>query len=298
MPHPSAHVLALGTVQLGLAYGISRDSDDLPDGMAILAAAETAGIGLVDTAAHYGRSEQVIGAYLAAHPHSALRVVSKLHPQGDSGSDSAVLRQVEDSVRRIGRKLEAVLLHDSTQLPRWDGAIGRGLALARAAGLTGGAGVSVYTPDQFAQALDIPDIAMIQAPMNVLDRRLSDSGLIARADAQGVRVVLRSAFLQGLLLMAPGDLPPGMAFAAAAVSGFRALCSRWNVAPAALALAAVRRMAPNARIVVGCHDTAQLAANLDALAHPPSPECVDAALALPQGEERLVNPARWQESPS
>ncbi|HLO75198.1 MAG TPA: aldo/keto reductase [Magnetospirillum sp.] len=295
MSRPSARFLALGAVQLGLAYGVSRDSDALPDGNAILTAAEEAGIGLVDTAPHYGCSEQVIGAYLAAHPGSALRVVSKLHPEGDVGSADAVFTQVEQSVARIGRPLEAVLLHKCALLDRWNGPIGQGLARARAAGLTAGLGVSVYGPDHFALALGIADITMIQAPMNVLDRRLVAAGLLDRAAEQGVQVVLRSAFLQGLLLMEPQRLPPGMGFAVPAVSAFRQVCARWNADPAAVALAAVRRLAPAARMVVGCHNVAQLTANLDALDQPPPAECVAAALALPQGDNRLVNPHLWQE---
>lgn len=293
MDRPEASVFALGAVQLGLSYGISRESDELPDGQAILRTAEDQGLRLVDTAAQYGCSEAVIGAYLRARPDSALEIASKLPPQGDMGSAEAVVEQVRGSVERIGRPLAAIMLHNADRLPAWRGPLGDGLKQARDLGLARLLGVSVYTPDQFAAALDIPEIGMIQAPMNVLDRRLAETGLIAAAEARGVQVVIRSAFLQGLLLMDPAAIPAPMAFARPAIVAFRDICA--EASPHAVALAAVRRLAPSARIVVGCHSPAQLLDNLAALAAQPPASLVDAALALPQGETRLINPALWPE---
>lgn len=285
--------LALGTVQLGQAYGVSRAADTLPDGAAILAAADAAGITLLDTAAHYGIAEQVIGDYLAAHPASPFRVASKLHPQGDCATVDAVVAQVAASGQRLGRPPAAMLLHNMSLLDSWDGPVGRGLRAARDRGLTAAIGVSVYTPDEFRRALAHPDMAMIQAPLSVIDRRLADQGLLAEAAGRGIEVVLRSTFLQGLLLMAPERLPPHMAFARPAMAAFHAVCQRFAVPPAQACLQAALALAPAARLVIGCHDVAQLADNVAALAHPLPAGALDALLALPQGAEELINPARW-----
>ena len=59
-------ILSLGTVQLGLNYGIHNDSGkpSLETSFRILNAAMEAGINTLDTAAGYGNSEEVIGACL------------------------------------------------------------------------------------------------------------------------------------------------------------------------------------------------------------------------------------------
>src|SRR5262245_62959827 len=71
------HKLGLGTVQFGLAYGVTNASGQVPraDVAAILAAALAAGVDLFDTAAAYGESETVLGELL---PEKPLRLVSKI----------------------------------------------------------------------------------------------------------------------------------------------------------------------------------------------------------------------------
>jgi aryl-alcohol dehydrogenase-like predicted oxidoreductase len=55
--------LALGTVQFGLAYGISNETGKTSSSevQAILSEAAKLGIGMLDTASNYGDSETVIG---------------------------------------------------------------------------------------------------------------------------------------------------------------------------------------------------------------------------------------------
>src|SRR5262245_9917704 len=60
---PSIRKLGLGTVQFGLAYGVTNERGQVPasDAEAIVAVALAAGIDLFDTAAVYGNSESVLG---------------------------------------------------------------------------------------------------------------------------------------------------------------------------------------------------------------------------------------------
>ena len=67
-------------------------------------------------------------------------------------------------------------------------------------GLVEKIGVSVYSPS------DLDDLSafhfdLVQAPLNILDRRLVASGWLSRLHESGTEVHVRSAFLQGLLLM-------------------------------------------------------------------------------------------------
>src|SRR5947209_5161707 len=69
-------VIGLGTWQLGGDWGEVSESDALD----VLAAAADAGVTLFDTADVYGdgRSEQVIGRFLAEHPRHRIVVATKM----------------------------------------------------------------------------------------------------------------------------------------------------------------------------------------------------------------------------
>ena len=284
--------LVLGAAQLGLAdYGIARAAGDT-DPSALLAQAEMLGVLMVDAAAAYGACERHIGAYFRSRPGSRLSVTSKLPPDLVIETAASVRDAVAASVERIGRPLAACLIHDSALLPQWDGPLGQGLEQARAEGLTATIGVSVYTPAAFAAALALPVLSHIQAPFNLLDQRLLDSGLLARARAANRTIHLRSIFLQGLLLMR--DLPGHMAFAQPVLQRFHDICARFEVSPRSAALAWASARADGCDLVIGCDNAAQLRDNAALLAAPePDPDLLRALDLLATADERLLNPSLW-----
>lgn len=278
--------VVLGTAQLGLDYGIANRAGrpDPARAEVLLARAWREGVRMLDTARAYGAAEAVIGAFLRAHPECPFRVVTKLSPGDDADPESAIA----DSAARLGDPVAAMLLHDSAMLDQWAGSLGRALRRAVADGRIQATGVSVYTPEEFARALEADGLDIIQAPFNALDRALLEKGLLDHAQRRGKTVHLRSVFLQGLLTM---DAPP--AFAAADVARWRALCARHGRAPqdAALQFAA---QATDAALVIGVDGEDQLCADMDALrgaALPP--EFMDAVRALPVPEERVIRPYLW-----
>ena len=70
-------------------------------------------------------------------------------------------------------------------------------------GLVEKIGFSIYNPNELELLWDTfrPDI--VQAPFNILDRRIKTSGWLQKLNKNGVEVQVRSIFLQGLLLMDP-----------------------------------------------------------------------------------------------
>lgn len=288
--------LVLGTVQLGLDYGVSGRSPrpDFGEALAILRAAHAGGVRAIDTAQSYGDSEAVIGRALATDPALGFRIVTKLDPAIDATDAGAVRAAIAASRGRLGHAPAALLLHSRAHLDAWARGLGDALGAAVAAGDVGALGVSVYAPDEFAAALAVPDLALIQAPFNVFDRRLLDSGLAARAADAGRQVHLRSVLLQGLLTMTADDLPPAMAFASRSLAAWRAACERHGLAPAAAALRFALDSVPWASVVVGCNTARQLAAILEASRMPPlAPAARDAFQRLPPGGERLIDPRTW-----
>ena len=295
MNDPGAR-LVLGTAQLGMDYGIAnrtgRPAPAIAD--AVLDLAWKEGLAYLDTAQAYGESEAVIGSYLARHPDCPIRVISKLDPALAGAGEDKIYTAVCGSADRREGRLDAMLLHNASMLDNWETGTGRALIRCRDDGIISTIGVSVYTPDEFRRALNIPEIRLVQAPFNAVDRTLYRDGLIARAAEAGVALHLRSIFLQGLLLLEAETLPPEMAFAEKSVSGWHALCRRYGRAPAAAALQFAARTAPEAFLVVGCETPDQLAGNIDCLRVTPLDEAVwDDIMLLPQADDRTAKPYLW-----
>ena len=283
--------LALGTVQFGLAYGIANAEGQVPEDEAarILAAARAAGIDMLDTAAAYGEAERVLGRIGI----KGWRIVTKVPalPAGTGNPRAWVRDVIARSLANLGtEQVDAVLLHRAQDLAGPDGAeLWAGLRDVQDAALCTRIGVSVYTPDDLAALPEAVTPGLVQAPFNVFDRRLETSGWADRLAAQGTALHLRSAFLQGLLLMPPTARP-------ARFHPFDATFARWDdflaetgqsPLEAALGLALSRPWAE--RVVVGVDSGAQLDHILIAAAN----AGLSASADLASDDTRLIDPSKW-----
>ena len=296
MPDDPISRLVLGTVQLGMNYGIAnrtgRPSRVQADEILLLAHRE--GIRLLDTAQAYGNSEAVIGNFLRHHPQCDFAIISKLDPSIDVANGDAIMAAVQRSRQQIGQNLEAILIHDAAALESWHGDLGRALCQCVDEGWVGTLGVSIYAPEELEAALNIEEIGLVQAPFNVFDRRIADSGLLERALLMGKRMFLRSIYLQGLLLVDACDLTSRMYFAGEALQSWRKICARHSLGPHLAAIKYVAAAAPSASLVVGCETVSQLASTVEALrAAALDTACIDDIADLPRGGERLINPHLW-----
>lgn len=201
--------LALGTVQFGLNYGVANRSGQvsLSDSRKIIELAGLEKINFLDTAISYGDSEAVLGKIGV----SEFNIVSKLPDLPESCADIGlwVEEQVQSSLMRLGvSSLYGLLLHRSENLL---GHFGKELIDAlnrtKSSGLVNKIGVSIYDPSILGQLMHLMHIDLVQAPLNVIDRRLESSGWLTRLHQDGVEVHTRSAFLQGLLLMPRNKIP-------------------------------------------------------------------------------------------
>lgn len=205
--------LGLGTVQFGLDYGVSNRSGrpNEQEVAAILAHAAAAGVGYIDTAPAYGDAEILIGRYLERGHR--VRIVTKIPALKDETIEARhrkyILERLATSLEHL--KVDTVhglLVHQSHDLakPGWQHIV-EAMAEAKALGWTSRIGASIYDAGQLTlvESRFRPDL--IQLPLNVLDRRPIVLGMLSRLKSAGVEIHARSVFLQGLLLMDPGELP-------------------------------------------------------------------------------------------
>lgn len=285
--------LGLGTVQFGLAYGVSNDSGrTAPDEVArILARAAASGIDLLDTAPVYGDSEAALGQAAAGR----FRVVTKTPAFGAGAAPDAdrLERTLVESLAKL--RLPAVyglLAHNADDLLGPAGAqmMARMKAL-QAAGLVDKIGVSVYHAGQIDALLAQCDFDLIQVPFSLLDQRLLHSGHLTRLKQRGVEIHARSVFLQGLLLMAPDALPAFFAPVRAHLQACRDRFDALGASPLEAALAFVRTVGEIDIALCGVTDGAQLQQVCAAANGTLALEDV-ASFAL--RDEVFLNPATWE----
>lgn len=194
--------LVLGTVQLGLDYGVSNQKGQVTQNEAknLLAYAHSIGINTLDTAALYGNSEQVLGQF--ANPEMAIITKFKAAPGED------LFNQLKTSLAHLKRHaIQGVLLHDADILASKENHhVIEQLNEMKAQKRVKKIGVSLYHPKQ-AELFNhfTPDI--IQIPFNMLDRRFNDNQLLTHLKKQNIEIHARSVFLQGLLLLPPSHRP-------------------------------------------------------------------------------------------
>ena len=195
--------LSLGTAQFGLSYGIANKIGRMTIANAknIIDFARDNGINSIDTAIAYGDAESRLGQIGIGN----WKVVSKLSVFSCRRGDilELVKASIEKSLELLRVKaLHGFLLHQPAQLLEKGGEeIYSSLLIAKEKGLVHKIGISIYDPSELDQLLSRFKFDLVQAPFNVLDNRLRDSGWMSRLGDMGVELEVRSIFLQGLLLM-------------------------------------------------------------------------------------------------
>ena len=283
--------VALGTAQFGLPYGIANQDGQVTRlaAKAMLQLAAANGIDTLDTAIAYGESEACLGEVGV----QGFKLVTKLPavPDGCADVSSWVEEQVAASLSRLGvGVVYGLLLHRPQQLLESGGkALYQALQGLKETGQVQKVGVSVYAPNELVAISTQYRLDLVQAPFNLVDRRLHTSGWLHRLKDCGVEVHTRSAFLQGLLLMPQASIPDKFA-------PWLDLFGKWHewlehhTASAVQACLAFPLSFPEIdRVVVGADNAGQLEQIISLITRV-SP---DGFPDLRCEDESLINPARW-----
>ena len=285
--------LALGTVQFGLPYGIANHSGQVSRAEAndMLQYALANGIDTLDTAIAYGDSETCLGEVGV----QGFNVVTKLPvlPDRCENVTNWTQQQVSMSLSRLGvTKVYGLLLHRSEQLLGSNGLeFYQALQALKDNGQVQKIGISIYSPTELDALIPRYQFDLVQAPFNLVDQRLCRTGWMQRLKDDDVEIHTRSAFLQGLLLMAEADIPEKFL----PWSGLWHTWHQWllekEVSAVQACLAFPLSFPEIDRVVVGADSASQLAqivsaANKLLQADLPDIHCDD---------ENLINPAKWNQ---
>ena len=197
----SASVVGLGTWQLGADWGdVSED-----DARAVLEASAEAGVTFYDTADVYGdgRSEQIVGRFVADHADSGFTVATKMGRREEQVPANYVEANFRAWLDRSRRNLgvdtiDLVQLHCPPSEVIDDDATYDVLDRLVDEQVIAAYGVSVETADQALSAIARPHVASVQIILNAFRMKPLDEVLPAAA-AAGVGIIARVPLASGLL---------------------------------------------------------------------------------------------------
>lgn len=243
--------LVLGTAQFGDAYGVTNARGRLaePEIAEIMEQARRLGVTAIDTAAGYGDAQWRLRPWAAN-----LAITTKV-----AGAIPATIEhELTRSLELLGvPRVRACLLHDWSSLePRVAAEAAAALRRAQESGLVELVGISAYDERDLELATQaFADLQIAQVPVNVLDQRLCDSGVVRELQKAGTRFQARSVFLQGLL--ANPDADTALAKHADVIA-FREAARERSIAPLRAALSFIRTQAWIAEVVVGVTSAREL----------------------------------------
>lgn len=295
---------ALGTVQLGLTYGLGEHAEKPTEeaAFAILDRAVDLGVNTLDTANNYGDSEAVIGRWLTkrrAEGKELPKIVTKVGPLKHGSYDilrDDVMYQLEGCMKRLCiDKLDIFMLHDYEDYANDRDAMRKIFADIKSQGLYDYSAISAYSRHDYGVIAD-SGFDATQIPLNVFDWGQIENGGLQKLADSGMMIFTRSVFLQGLVFHTPEDLDPRMDFCFPYLRRFVELYKEFELSPAALALSFVLSLPGVTQAVMGCDTADQVEANCKLFDQTVklSAEQMDKLHDAFRGiDPRVINPGMW-----
>jgi aryl-alcohol dehydrogenase-like predicted oxidoreductase len=253
--------LILGSVQFGLDYGIAKDGKPNQDEInSILNFSYDNGINCIDTALDYGNSEKSLSKFLQNKKDMLVitKISSKLFKED-------ILNNIEISLNNLGlSSLYGLLLHDSKLLYNWDKSYDTTINNLKKYNKIQNFGVSVYDEDEFNLAIKNNNINFIQVAFNIFDLRAIKFDYFQKAKKYNKLLLIRSIFLQGLLIMDESKIPSNLQKVKPFLIKFSKYAKEMHMSKIELAFSFVYHFAKENIMIFGCNNLLQAKENIKA----------------------------------
>jgi len=283
--------LILGTATFGTGYGVANNGLILSDESVreIIVAAQCLGITEFDTAPAYGNAESKLGEFLN---YDLAPMISSKISKENTKTVKLMLESVKNTLKRTrASKLRNLYLHDPDALfGKSASEVIAGFTELLASGLVDRIGASVYSIESILKSKEIfPELTVFQVPENICDRRVSNSKEMAVLASNGNHFIVRSIFLQGLLLMPLSDIPEGLEKSKSVVAQLIDFANMHQVSRLDLCLSYAQGISWAEEFVIGATSVSQLQ------------QILKSKFELPTGwqskigtiPEEILDPRRW-----
>lgn len=292
MSETSNSKFILGTVQMGLHYGINntKGKGSLADSLEILGHAFDNGIRILDSAEAYGNAHEIIGIFHNKYPDKIFKVITKL-PNRKNDDISA---KVEDYLKELNlNQLEALMFHsyDSYQNNIENFNILNKIKLEKK---IKSIGVSVYTNDEIEKVILNDNIDIIQLPFNLFDNTNLRSDILMKAKSKGKIIHTRSALLQGLFFKDPNDTNNIVQKLKKELVLISEISRKENTPISALALSYCLLQKTIDNVLIGVDSLNQLKDNIKSIHYKIMPQTIEHINTIKIKNLDLLNPSLWK----
>ena len=266
--------LSLGTVQLGMNYGVNNVSGQPSEEQAfeVLKTAVNGGVTCFDTASDYGTSERVVGDFFKKYKAKKTLIVTKFNVKKHGESivpinevESRIRTHVEKSLDLLGyNKLPLLLLHNQMEMFDYGDLVDKTLIKLQKEGLVDKVGVSLNGCTYTKNVLENDLYEAVQIPLNMMDVENVFHGGIDKLGEKGKIVFIRSVFLQGLFFKNPLELPSQgvLSRAKEPLIQLNKIAEEENISIAEMAISFIRDLKGVMSLVLGAENAEQVKENV------------------------------------
>lgn len=283
--------LILGTVQMGLPYGINNSLGkiSLENSIEILEYAYESGIEILDSAKAYGNVHEVIGAFHAKNPTKKFKVITKLPHEINIDIEQKVDSYLNDM--KVNQ-LHALLFHSfssySSNIDKF-----HVLRKLKSDKKINNIGVSVYTNEEVESVILNDEIDIIQLPFNLLDNINLRGEILEKIKASGKTVHIRSAFLQGLFFKDTEEQNEIVQKLKSELNLLSEISKRDKASIAEMALSYCCQQTTIDNVVIGIDSLNQLVDNIKSANYNIKPQTIDAINMIKLKNLDILNPSLW-----
>ena len=201
--------ICLGTANFGTSYSINKKkSVKKKEIKKIFDYAKKNNIKFLDTAINYKNSEKTIGL-INKHNFKIITKLPKI-PKKITNVEKWVINKITQSCKKLKIKnLYGVLIHYTSELEdkKKSKEIYKAFDYLLSKKVVKKIGLSIYDPRELDLFFKEYDFQIVQAPINIFDRRLMLSGWKKKLLKKEVEIFARSIFLKGFLLRDSNKIP-------------------------------------------------------------------------------------------
>ena len=283
--------IAIGTAQFGMNYGINNARGKIPyeEIVQILKYAQENEIDTLDTAYDYGDSEKVLGETISKNGFN-FKIISKL---SKNLSAKSVIDYFYESLNRLKQsKIYGYLIHDfqsfKNQKYIWEV-----LKKLKEQGKIKKIGFSIYYPSEIEFLLEKKiDFDIIQFPYSIFDQRFEQ--YFSQLKDMKVEIYTRSAFLQGLLLKQPEEMPSYFDKIKEKVIILNRIAENNNVPLSFLCLKFVLMNEFVGKVVIGVDNIENFKEDLHVVEEGIVLDCYNFLKSMKIEDEDIIIPYKWQ----
>ena len=283
--------ICLGTANFGFDYGINKKKIKNKDLKKIIDCAKKENIKFIDTAINYKNSEKNIGLINSYN----LKIITKLPqiPKKIINVEKWIINKIKQSCNRLKtNSLYGVLIHDTGELKnkKISKKIYKAFDYLLKKKIVKKIGLSIYDPSELDTFFNKYNYQIIQAPINIFDRRIISSGWGKKLINRNVEIFARSVFLKGLLLRDADKVPKEFLKWHQKFIKFEKWVQKKNISKVEACIRSTKSINAVKKIILGISNLDQLKENINFLKK--KKLLIPADLNIKSG--KILNPKKWK----